>query len=99
VVQAIFRVLAPLAPLWEVVPAAAIVLALSGVVPAAVGAWGAVTYAVGTLFWIVVRAVFRAPLWYAPLHPVAGCVVSAMLARASWRGSRVEWKGREYRSQ
>jgi len=99
VVQAIFRVLAPLPPLWEVAPALAMVLALAGLAPAAVGVWGAITYAIGTLFWIVVRRAFRAPTWYALLHPVAAGVVAAMLARAAWRGSRVEWKGREYLSE
>ena len=97
--RALYRVLGPLAPLWDVTPAAAIVFALAGVVPAAVGVWGAASYAAATLFWIVVRRAFRAPAWYAFLHPVAACVVTALLVRASWRGSLVEWKGREYRSQ
>lgn len=97
--QALFRVLAPLVPLWEVAPAVALALALAGAASAAVGAWGAITYTIGTLFWIVLRRVFRAPARYALLHPVAACVVAAMLARASWRGSRVEWKGREYLSR
>jgi chlorobactene glucosyltransferase len=99
VVQALARVTGPLVPLWDVAPAAAIVLALAGVVPAAAGAWGAVAYASVTAFWIVVRRAFRAPGWYALLHPVAAGVLAAMFARASWRGARVEWKGREYRSE
>jgi chlorobactene glucosyltransferase len=97
--QAVYRVLGPLAPLWEVAPAFAILLALVGAVPAAVGVWGVITYAIGALFWIVVRRAFRAPAWYALLHPLAACVVTALLARASWRGSLVEWKGREYLSE
>ncbi len=97
--QEVFRVLGPLAPLWEVAPAVAMVLALVGAVSAAAGVWGAITYAIGALFWIVVRRAFRAPAWYALLHPVAAGIVAAMLARASWRGSRVEWKGREYLSE
>lgn len=96
VLQMIFRVLAPVVPLWEVAPAVAIALAAAGVASPTVGAWGAITYAAATLYWLVIRAVFRAPLWYAPFYPIAACVVSAMLARASWRGTRVEWKGREY---
>lgn len=97
--QAVLRVAAPFVPLWEVAPAVATALGLAGVASAAVGAWGAITYTIGTLFWIVLRRVFRAPAWYALLHPLAACVVSAMLARASWRGARVEWKGREYLSR
>ena len=98
-VQVLFRVLAPLLPLWETVPAIAIILALAGVASPTVGAWGAITYALGTLFWIILRSVFRAPTWYAPLYPVAACIVAGILVRASWRGSLVEWKGREYLSQ
>ncbi len=49
VLQEVFRVLGPLAPLWEVAPAAAMLLALVGAVPAAAGVWGAITYAIGTL--------------------------------------------------
>jgi chlorobactene glucosyltransferase len=99
VTRAVLRVLAPLLPLWEIVPVVAIVLTLTGVAPAAVGAWGAIAYAIGTVFWIVLRRAFGAPVWYAPLHPVAASVLAAIMARASWRGSRVEWKGREYVSQ
>jgi chlorobactene glucosyltransferase len=98
-VRAVLRVLAPLIPLWEIAPAVAIVLALAGVLPAAVVAWGAVSYAIGTLFWIVLRKAFRAPVWYALLHPLAAGIVAAILARAAWRGSRVEWKGRAYLSE
>jgi chlorobactene glucosyltransferase len=99
VVQALSRVLGPLAPCWEIAPALAMVLALTGAVPLAVGAWGAIAYTIGTLFWIVLRKAFRAPVRYALLHPVAACVVTALLAWASWRGARVEWKGRAYVSR
>jgi chlorobactene glucosyltransferase len=97
--RAVFRVLAPFVPLWEIVPAIAIVLALAGVVPAAAGVWGAIAYACSAAFWIVMRRVFRAPVWYALIHPLAACVLAALLARASWRGARVEWKGRRYVSR
>jgi chlorobactene glucosyltransferase len=99
VTRAVLRVVSPLVPLWEVAPAVALLLGVAGVAPAAVGAWGAVTFAIGTLFWIVLRRVFRAPLWYAVLHPVAACVLAALFAQASWRGARVEWKGRAYVSE
>jgi chlorobactene glucosyltransferase len=97
--QAVFRVLAPFVPLWEIVPAIAIVLALAGVVPAVAGVWGAIAYACSAAFWIVMRRVFRAPVWYALIHPLAACVLAALLAQASWRGARVEWKGRRYVSR
>lgn len=98
-VRAIFRVLSPLVPLWEIAPVAAIMLALAGLVPPAAGGWGAIAYTINTVFWLVFRRASRAPMRYAPLHPVAACILAALLAVASWRGARVEWKGREYLSE
>lgn len=93
------RVAAPLLPLWEIAPAVAMLLALIGVAPAAVGVWGAVAFVLNTLFWGAMHIAFRAPVWYAALNPLAACVLAGMFARASWRGDRVEWKGRSYRSR
>ena len=97
-VRAVLRVAAPLVPLWEIVPTLAIVLALLGLAPAAAGLWGAVAYALSTLFWVVLHVAFRAPVWYAVLNPLAAGVLLALFARAAWRGDKVEWKGREYHS-
>lgn len=99
VVKTFARVLAPFVPLWEIAPFVAIVLAVIGVVPAAVGIWGAIAYACNTIFWALMHVAFRAPVWYAALNPLAGCVLSGLVARASWRGPRVEWKGRNYLSR
>jgi chlorobactene glucosyltransferase len=96
--RALVRIAAPLVPLWEIVPALAIVLALLGLVPAAAGAWGAIAYTLNTLFWVVMHVAFRAPAWYAVLNPLAACVLLALFVRAAWRNDRVEWKGRTYRS-
>jgi chlorobactene glucosyltransferase len=97
--QAVVRVVAPLIPLWEIAPAIAIVLGLAGVVPIGVLLWGAIAYAINTLFWLIFHVVLRSPLWYAALNPLAAAVLMAMFARATWRNDRVEWKGREYRSR
>jgi chlorobactene glucosyltransferase len=96
---ALLRVVGPLVPLWEVVPVVAVALAIAGVVPAAAGAWGAVAYALNTLFWIVIHREFRAPLSYALLNPLAASVLVGLFASAAWRGDRVEWKGRSYVSR
>ena len=98
-VRTVLRVAAPLVPLWEIIPALAIVLALAGVVPAAVGVWGAIAFTFNTLFWAVLHVAFRAPAGYAVLNPLAACVLMGMFARAAWRGDRVEWKGRSYVSR
>jgi chlorobactene glucosyltransferase len=99
VVRALIRLVAPLLPLWEIVPTLAIGAALLGLAPAAVGVWGAIVYALSTLFWVVMHVGMRAPVWYAALNPLAACVLMALFVRAAWRGDRVEWKGRAYRSR
>lgn len=97
--QSVLRVLSPLVPLWEVAPPVALLLAAAGVASPTIAAWGAVTFVIDTLFWVALRRVFRVPVWYAVLHPVAAGVLAALFARASWRGARVEWKGRAYVSE
>ena len=92
----LMRIAAPFAPLWEIAPAVAIVLGVVGVVPVPVLIWGAITYTIDTVFWVIMHVVFRSPAWYALLNPLAGLVMMGMFARATWRGDRVEWKGRQY---
>jgi hypothetical protein len=99
VVTTLARISAPLVPLWEIVPPVVVVLALLGVVSPAAGAWGAIAYACTTLFWCVLHVAFRAPVLYALLNPLASVVLMGMFMRATWRGGRVEWKGREYVSR
>lgn len=97
--MAVMRVVTPLAPLWEIGPVIAIALGLAGVLPVAFLVWGSICYAISSLFWMLIHAAFRAPLWYALLNPLAAVVLMAMFIRASWRGDKVEWKGREYTSR
>jgi chlorobactene glucosyltransferase len=98
-VQALLRVVAPLVPLWEVAPAVALGAAAIGAAPVAVGVWGALAFAANTLFWALLHVAFRAPVRYALLNPLAALVLVGLFARASWRGERVEWKGRSYVSR
>lgn len=96
--QAVLRALYPLPSLWNVVPVVAAALAMAGVIGTPFLWWGITCYLAFALFELVVMKVSRVPLWYAALHPLAGVMMFAIMARAAWRGDRVEWKGREYRS-
>ena len=96
--QALLRVVFPLPPLWYMAPTLLGALALAGVLPIAVLWWAATCYAVSTLFWIAIGTQARIAFWYAFLHPLGGLMMFVLFVRAAWRGSRVEWKGREYRS-
>ncbi|HEV8410129.1 MAG TPA: glycosyltransferase family 2 protein [Gemmatimonadaceae bacterium] len=98
-VLAVVRVASPFVTLWEIAPAAAILLGLAGLVPAMVLAWGAITYTINTFFWVLFHIGLRSPAWYAALNPLAAIVLMGMFARAAWRNDRVEWKGREYLSR
>ncbi len=96
--QAVLRAVYPWPALFNVVPFVAAVLALAGAFDTSVLWWGFTCYVAFALFEVAVMRISRVPTWYAFLHPLAGVMVFVLFARAAWRGSRVEWKGREYRS-
>ena len=85
---------------WGVIfwlaPPLVVVLGFAGVsVGVPVGVAQAVT-AGSALFWCAVTWRAGAPPWYGLLYPL-GAAISAYIFARSWRrGTRVEWKGREY---
>lgn len=90
--------------LWLVPPVVLVVLILGMAVgrwaPAAVSAplaWAtvAVTASVLQFGWFARR--LGAQAWYGLLYPFGALVTSFILARSWLRGSRVRWKGRDYR--
>lgn len=81
--------------LWIVPPALA-VLGAGGVAPAGWGMWAAWVTGASAVFWAAAKWWLGAPPWYGLLYPL-GAVVAAYIFVRSWaRGSRIEWKGREY---
>jgi chlorobactene glucosyltransferase len=96
--QAVLRALYPTPALWNVVPAALGLAALAGALPATVGWWALSCYAASAVFWVTQYREAEVSPAYALLHPLAGCVMAVLFARAAWRGDRVTWKGRTYRS-
>lgn len=60
--------------------------------------WAVVTSCVTLVSWIVYYRLAHAPFVYALLFPLGAAVALYIVATAVLRGSRVEWKGREYES-
>ena len=94
--QRLLRAIFPLPALWEVVPALVAIGWAAGWVGTAFGAWGAAAWLCNTIARAVVHHLMRAPLWMAPLNPLAAVVIGGISAGAAWRGSRVTWKDRSY---
>lgn len=93
------------------VPAAAVVLALLWVAPplslvgAALGlggpaflTWAAVATGCGLAIWSAAAVVFRIPPWSGLAYPLGAAVAAFILLRSGIRGSRIRWKGRDYRA-
>ena len=97
--HAVLRVIFPLPALWEIVPTGLVVAAVFGVVPPAVGVWGALVYVITAFFWGVVYRLAKQPVGWGLLHPLASVLIFGIFTRAAWKGDRVEWKGRAYQSK
>jgi len=81
--------------LWIMPPVLAL-LGLAGVVPPPWGLWAAAITAGSVLFWAAATWRLHGPPWYGALY-LLGAIVGAYIFTRSWvRGSRIEWKGRQY---
>lgn len=84
------------AAVW-LAPPLALVAGLVGAGGSALLVWASAVVAVSALFWAAVTARAGAPPAYGLLYPL-GAAVGLWIVLRSWtRGTRVEWKGREYR--
>jgi chlorobactene glucosyltransferase len=99
IVHAVFRVFFPVPMLWNVAPVVVSILSLGGLLSPPFLWWAVTAYLASVAFWLWAYAEQRVPVWYALLHPIAGAMMFALCSWAAWRGSRVEWKGREYESK
>jgi chlorobactene glucosyltransferase len=89
----------PLPALVPVIPIVILALALLGVLGPTALLFGAIVTGANAVFWMGAYAYARLnPLW-GLTFPVAALIVSWICAEAAWRGSRVEWKGRDYISR
>ncbi|HEY0996869.1 MAG TPA: glycosyltransferase family A protein [Gemmatimonadaceae bacterium] len=95
--RALFPLLLLLGPLANLWPPIALALALAGVMPTNV-AWAALATAITTVWWALTYAWLEEPPWYALLYPLGAAVLFWIILTAIFRGRRVAWKGRTYRS-
>ena len=80
---------------WVLPPVLAVMLA-GGLVSSSLGIWGVGLTGFSLLFWMGVCYRFQVPLGYGFFYPLGGLAMVAIFARSWLRGSKVEWKGREY---
>ena len=89
----------PIPALVPLLPVLMFALGAVGVLGPGALLFGGVGGLVSLLFWVGVYAYAGLnPLW-GFAHYVASPVLAWICAEAAWRGSRVEWKGRDYLSQ
>ena len=89
--------LLPLPFLMQLAPPLVLAVALALRLPA-LTLWAAVANGVTLASWIGYYRAARLPVLYAVLYPVGAAVTLYIALSATSRGSRVEWKGREYES-
>ena len=89
--------LLPLPFLMQLAPPLLLVAALLLGLPALLF-WAIVTSCATLASWIFYYRLGRVPIVYAPLFPLGAAVALYIVVTAVLRGSRVEWKGREYES-
>lgn len=85
-------------PLVGLLPFLALVLGLLGLVSPGILLWGELSFTANLVWWMLVYLWLRRSPLYALLHPLGAAAFLYITLRAISRGSRVEWKGREYQS-
>ncbi len=94
--RAMYPVVLPALPLLSLVPPLVLLLAAIGWLSHGWLVWSATVFDVSLIFWALLYAWLRQPLWYALLYPLGSFVLFIIAAGAVRRGSRVEWKARSY---
>lgn len=89
--------LLPLPFVMQLMPALLLVVAvIAGL--STLELWAAIATGVTLVTWLAYYRMARLPMSYALLYPIGAAVALYIALSAVSRGSRVEWKGREYES-
>ena len=67
-----------------------------GLASPALGTWAVITSAILFVWWLIVYTAMTRRPWYALVAPIGHLLLGYIFLRAIARGTRVEWKGREY---
>ena len=82
--------------LFWLAPPVALGLWAIGIVSESAGVWALVTSAILLVWWLIVYTAMTRRPWYAFAAPIGNLLLAYIFLRAIARGTRVEWKGREY---
>lgn len=85
-----------LVPLVWLLPPALVFEGLVGDISAPLFAWAAWSFGVSVLLWGAVSRFLGVSAMYGLLYPLGACVLWFITAKSLFRGTRVEWKGRQY---
>ena len=86
-------------PLVGLAPPIVLALAAAGALSTAWLVWSAVVVAGAIVFWAIVYRFLGEPVWYALSYPLGLALLFYIAAGAVARGSRVQWKDRDYVSR
>ena len=92
----LFPLVLPVVPLMGLIPPVVLAVALAGALGRDWLAWSAMCIGASLVWWMLIYRGFRQRVWYALLYPIGAAVVLFIVLRATFRGRRVGWKGREY---
>lgn len=89
-----FLLVAP--ALGGLLPPILLALSLGGVLGHGMFVWSAIVTSANLIWWLTVYAWLGMSPLYGLLHPLGSAMVLYIALRSILRGSRVQWKGREY---
>ena len=82
--------------LFWLAPPVALGLHALGMGSDGVGTWALAASAILLVWWLIVYGAMARRPWYAFVAPIGNLLLGYIFLRAIARGTRVEWKGREY---